>query len=51
MLSASVYHAIAELNEVHRPDNGLTSSSMDLVVMEFLLAEMRAVGIETCSGD
>jgi len=46
MIAASTHHAIAELNEVHRPDNGLTSSSMDLVTLEFLLAEMRAVNIE-----
>jgi len=46
MLAASTYHAIAELNDVHKPDNGLTSSSLDLVTLEFLLAEMRAVCIE-----
>jgi hypothetical protein len=46
MLAASTHHAISELNEVHKPDNGLTSSSMDLVTLEFLLAEMRAVCIE-----
>ena len=46
MIAASTHHAIAELNEVHRPDNGLTSSSIDLVTLEFLLAEMRAVNIE-----
>jgi hypothetical protein len=46
MLAACTYHAIAELNEVHKPDNGLTASSMDLVTLEFLLAEMRAVQIE-----
>ena len=46
MLAASTYHAIAELNDVHKPDNGLTSSSLDLVTLEFLIAEMRAVSIE-----
>jgi len=46
MLAASAYQAISELNEVHRPENGLVSSSMDLVTLEFLLAEMRAVVIE-----
>jgi hypothetical protein len=46
MVTASTHHALSELNEVHRPDNGLTSSSLDLVTVEFLLAEMRAVIIE-----
>jgi len=47
MIAASAIHATNELNDVHRPDNGLLSSSLDLITMEFLLAELRAVNIES----
>lgn len=47
MVAASAHHATSELNDVHRPENGLVSSSVDLVTMEFLLAELRAINIES----
>jgi hypothetical protein len=43
---AAGYHATKELHELHRPDNGMVSSILDLVTSEFLLAELIAVKAE-----
>ena len=41
-----MYHSIRELFECHQPDNGLIASMYELVMVEFLLAEMYAVQAE-----
>ena len=43
---AACNHACAELQEVHKPDNGFISAATDLVTYQFLLAELRAVRAE-----
>ena len=45
-IGACIHHAVEELYEVHQPDNGLLSSMQNLVTVEFLLAELRAVKAE-----
>lgn len=42
-VTAACHHAMDELNEVHQPDNGTLSTLQNLVCMEFMLAELRAV--------
>jgi hypothetical protein len=42
-IAAVCHHSIKEINEVHRPDNGLISAAMELQVLKYLLAELRAV--------
>jgi len=45
-VTAAGYHATLEIHEAHQPDNGLVSAMYDLVTIEFLLAELRAVKAE-----
>lgn len=45
-VGASIHHAVDELREVHQPDNGLVSSMQNLITLEFMLAELRAVKAE-----
>ena len=47
---AACSHTCAEMQEVHKPDNGFISAATDLVATQFLLAELRAVRAEQ-SGD
>jgi len=47
-VSACIHHAVSELHELHQPDNGLVSSMQNLVALEFILAELRAVKAEQC---
>lgn len=42
-IAAVCHHSIKEIFEVHRPDNGLISAAMELQVLKYLLAELRAV--------
>lgn len=46
-LVATIQHVCKELYEVHRPDNGFISATQDLVTMQFLLAELKAVRAES----
>ena len=39
-------HAVQEIFDVHRPDNGLVSAALELNTFKFLLAELRAVKAE-----
>jgi phospholipase/lecithinase/hemolysin len=39
--------ATAEMQEVHKPDNGFISAATDLITYQFLEAELRAVIAET----
>lgn len=45
-MTAAGHHAVKELHDVHQPDNGMISSLQELVTMEFMLAELRAVKAE-----
>ena len=43
---AACQHACTELQDVHKPDNGFISAATDLITLQFLLAELRAVRAE-----
>lgn len=45
-VSAACYHAVREILDCHEPDNGLVASMYELVTLEFMLAELRAVKSE-----
>lgn len=45
-VAAVIFNATKELQETHRPDNGLMSAAMDLITLQFLLAEFKAVRAE-----
>ena len=45
-VASTIYHAVRELLDCHQPDNGLVASLYELVMVEFLLAEMHAVQAE-----
>ena len=40
----------AELHLVHRPDNGYMSAALDVVTLQFLLAELRSIRAEEVEG-
>ena len=48
---AAIQHCCAELHDVHKPDNGFMSSAMDVVSLQFLHAELKAVRAEEVEGD
>ena len=45
-VAAVTYTACKEVADAHRPDNGLIASAMDMVTMQFLHAELKAVRAE-----
>lgn len=45
-VSAACYHAVKEILDCHEPDNGLVASMYELVTLEFMLAELKAVKSE-----
>lgn len=40
---AAMKGAYSELNEVHRPDNGLTATALEISAYKFILAELKVV--------
>ena len=44
-------NCLAELNGVHRPDNGYMSSALDVVALQFLHAELKTIRAEELEGD
>jgi hypothetical protein len=40
---AAIRGAVDELNDAHRPDNGLTSSSLELATLRYIHAELKIV--------
>ena len=48
---SAIQHCCAELHDVHKPDNGFMSSALDVVTLQFLHAELKAVRAEEVEGD
>ena len=48
---SAIQHCCAELHDVHKPDNGFMSSALDVVSLQFLHAELKAVRAEEVEGD
>ncbi len=40
---AAMRGAFNEINELHRPDNGLTTSALELCTYKFILSELKMV--------
>jgi hypothetical protein len=38
---ATIERAVSELEEVHKPDNGLLSTALELSTIKFLVAELK----------
>ena len=47
---AAMKGAFNELNEAHRPDNGLTAAALELSTYEYIMAELKAVKGEVAGG-
>ena len=43
---AAQHHAVREILDAHQPDNGLLASMYELVTIEFMLSELRAIKSE-----
>lgn len=48
---SAIQNCCSELHDVHRPDNGFMSAAMDVVTLQFLLAELKAIRSEEVEGD
>ena len=46
-VAATCHHSVREILDCHQPDNGLVASMYELVTLEFILAEFRAVKSES----
>lgn len=46
-VAAACHHGVREILDCHEPDNGLVASMYELVTLEFMLAELRAVKAES----
>jgi hypothetical protein len=45
-VGSACFHAVREILDCHQPDNGLIASLYELITMEFMLSELRAIKAE-----
>lgn len=48
---SAIQNCCHEMQSVHKPDNGFMSAALDVVTMQFLLAELKALRAEEIGGD
>ena len=43
---AASHHAVREILDCHQPDNGLVASMYEVITMEYMMSELKAIKAE-----